>query len=410
MRRYSTALAMAALLTSGCDWMGEDCEVVLDSLGLPQCSPDQGDILENPIVGLGYEIPDGAPLPPGAVGTVTAVIGTTLHIDVGGRAIAFRWHGELPEPVSVGQQVGVHPGDTRDFLSTGDYQWVVFKPHGGSGRPHEKYNHGGHGLCIDQFFGCQASDELFGLDFEIRSALFQTTVSAGQTAHIGNWMVSNLGASYVSPLSCETEVAPAAIAGHLIAWTVDMADDPAWCSSDMRQGHRAFSGLFGVAASLEDESMTGTVDQMSEDVVTVATARGPVYFVWPGSLPEGLQTGDAVELQQGADRSSLKSDRLLLWVLDTSAFTPGGLPVGEFPEGLQIEYRDGCTLSNNAVSQDAFITGEEGEIRLLPGESAPVGPWHVTHHHGFHTGSLDCGMAYDSGVRRVTSAFRTLGE
>lgn len=409
MRRHVTVFTVA-LLAAGCDLVHDDCEVLVDGLGAPVCSAPARRVLEDPVVGLGFEIPEEAHVRSGSTGTIASVAGNTLHIDVEGTPIVFRWHGALPHPVSVGDRVVVGPGQEKDILEFGDGEWMVFKPRAVEGSLMGA-SHRGSELCIAPIVGCQVDDALYGIDFHFRSPLFEAVAAPGETAQIGNWKVSNLGATWTPALDCGDVAHTESTSGHFLAWTVGVSGDPAWCSPTVREAHSTFRGSYGMLRPLGDEQRRGTISEIGEGgVVKVATEGGTMTFEWPGALPAGLRVGDAVELDAGGGQAILKTASLSLWVLDTAGFTTAEVSTERLGEGPEVVYEDGCVLSNSAVSQDARVLWEGDTVRLQPGESGVAGPWQITHHHGFHAGLLDCGMSYDSAVRRVTSAFRTLGD
>lgn len=415
MRRHArAALALAALVTSGCDLLvgGEDCEVVLDELGLPECSPEQAGVLENPMVGLGYEIPDGAPLSHGSMGTVAALDGATLHLDVGGRSIAFHWHGALPNPVFPGQQVVVSPGDTEDVLSTEEHQWVVVKPYS-EGRPDRTYNLGGPELCIDQFFGCLANGELFGLDFQIRSHFSQTTVSTGETGRVGNWMVSNLGVSYFSPDSCATEAPPDVITGHLLAWTVDTADDPGAmqsCSDEVKGANAAFPyyEVYGFYGEREAGEGRATILSVADGTTTLRNEDGFEFiFAWPGELPSKLREGE--EVGYSIDPwgwSGLHLEGKDLLVRQSRGFSVDTRTT-HLPDGPSVRYGPTCGLGPSSHGVSAIAEWEGSVVELSPGTEGYLAGWAIRQFSGYSSPPYTCdGMNAEGMGYALTTAVR----
>lgn len=416
--RSSMILVAACLAWSGCGsrgGRGADCEPRYRSQeASPGCTADEKVSIAEPIVGLGFQDPyAGNGLP--ADGTITGIEGTTLHIEAEGRSFEFRWHGTWPIPVALGQQIRLDP--LSNAITIDGRTLAVITP---KNRVDSRF--WAQNICLEPSLGCRASPLAYGVEFELRTPFFQATLPVGQTVQVGKWMVSNPGAVYVPARLCYDVVIgddvleqvsfQEEVSGQLLAWTVDPAvlrEDPAWCSAAVIAGNQWPGGVsYGYEKPTGGEWVPGTighVDRHDSFPVRLALRVEGVFndFHWPGELPSPLSLGDEVEVAALGEQSALKTASHLLWTSQAD-----GSPGEGIPGTPEVRYEPACLVSNSSQIVAAIVSWEGESVRLLPGETAGLGPWTVVHHHGYATVTNDCNSGGNPLLYALTAATRPL--
>lgn len=417
MIRSTVVVSVYALLLAGCESRDTrpDCEALNESQeAISACTADEMASIAAPLVGLGFQDGDKARANY-FDGTITKVEDTALYIEAEGETFVFRWHGSWPVPVAADQQIRVYPSTNSGAVLIDGRFLVVMNPRSEVGSRLNSF-----GLCLEQSLGCQASHLTYALDYGVWSPFFEGQLPVGQAVQVGEWMVSNPGVVHTSARTCDEldgdfdvrqRRYPGETSGQLLAWTVDPAvlqQDPAWCSGTVTEGNkRPVGGPFGYKVSTDGQWLPGEIGHVthmdSYDWINVKVAGVWQDFKWPGRLPSTLLLGDEVEISTQGEHSALKSESHVLWTIEASH-----PPEQTIPGAPEVRYEPGCLISNSSQIAAAIVSWQGDSIRLLPGETAELGPWTVVHHHGVFSVSDGCNPDGSTRLRALASAIRSL--